>query len=133
MVARAKSPKQIVKYPSEYYEQCQYFALVKYNYKRFPELRLAFGTMNGVPVSIGLAVKMQKAGNIPGVPDIVLPIARGEWHGLMIEMKRQKGGSVSPAQDKYHDMLFTAGYKVIVARGYRGAFEETIRYLQESI
>ena len=53
------------------------------------------------------------------------------YAGLFIEMKRQDGvaSDVKPAQRAVHDALSQAGYKVIVAFGFRRAWTVTCEYL----
>jgi hypothetical protein len=43
-----------------------------------------------------------------GLPDICLPVPRGIWHGLYLELKKQEG-SVSRAQRRWLDALSTVG------------------------
>ena len=52
-----------------------------------------------------------------GVPDIFLPVASGIYHGLFIEMKRAKGGTVSEAQNEWITRLIRQGYAVLVCHG----------------
>lgn len=62
-----------------------------------------------------------------GIPDLFLAIARGEWHGLWIEMKRQKGGRMSAPQKAVMQALRMQGYEVAVCHGWqeaRGCIEQ---------
>jgi hypothetical protein len=45
---------------------------------------------------------------------------------MWIEMKRQKGGSVSIEQKDWHEYLISIGHTVIVAKG----FEDAVSKLQ---
>jgi hypothetical protein len=75
--------------------------------------------------------KLQEAGCKPGVPDLLLfSPPSGEatgWRGCAVEMKREKGGVVSPEQVAWLDALEALGWKVIVAHGA----DEAIRRLRE--
>lgn len=56
------------------------------------------------------AIHFKAEGVKAGVPDICLPVPRGEWHGLYIELKRREGGRVSPEQTKWLEDLMRQGY-----------------------
>jgi len=58
-----------------------------------------------------------KQGKKNGVADIICLIPMGEWHGLVIEMKRQKGGKVSQDQKDWLAAAEDAGYYCVVANG----------------
>ena len=63
-----------------------------------PELRLLHAIPNGGKRLKSEAARLQAMGVKPGVPDLCLPVPRGKYHGLYIELKRLYGGRVSPAQ-----------------------------------
>lgn len=56
---------------------------------------------------------MKRLGFTKGTPDIFIPIAKGKFHGLFIEMKI-KGGKVSDDQDLIINKLLSLGYEVYV-------------------
>ena len=58
------------------------------------------------------AARFRAEGVSAGVPDLCIP----EWL-LWVEMKRQKGGTVAPAQKDWHAYLVGAGHTVMVCRG----------------
>lgn len=62
----------------------------------------------------GTARKLQRFGVKAGLPDLLLLI-EGRLHGL--ELKRERGGRVSPDQVAMHAELLEAGAVVAVARG----------------
>ena len=64
-----------------------------------------------------------------GMPDLCLPLARGGFHALYIEMKRPKGGRLSPAQVAVHEALRSAGNQVQVCAGYEPARAALAAYL----
>ena len=68
----------------------------------------------------------------PGVPDLFLPVARGGWHGLFIEMKRQKGGRLSDDQKAWIDALTDQHYLAVRADGAEQACEILYKYLTET-
>lgn len=80
--------------------------------------------------SVKHAVRLKAEGLKPGVPDLVLPCARGNYHGLYIEMKRVKGGKVSPEQHEYIAFLRAEGYCVEVCQGHGPAVDAINRYMR---
>jgi hypothetical protein len=80
---------------------------------------------------------MKAEGAKPGVPDLFLPVARNDHHGLFIEMKRtevkpkregSKGG-LSDVQIKWKADLEAQGYRVTVCYGFDEARETLEQYL----
>ena len=60
-----------------------------------PWLKGMFAIPNGGYRAKATAARMKRTGTRAGVPDIFLPVSNGREHGLFIEMKRRKGGTVS--------------------------------------
>lgn len=58
---------------------------------RHPELSLLFHVPNGGKRSKVEAARFKAMGVQAGVPDLFLPVPRGAYHGLFIEMKAPKG------------------------------------------
>ena len=73
--------------------------------------------------------RCQWQGVTPGVPDICLPVARGGYHGLYIELKRLKGGRVEECQQWYLANLSRQGYKAVVCKGWEAARDVIEEYL----
>ena len=96
---------------------------------RCPELGLLFHIPNGGFRHPATAARMKALGVKPGVPDLFLPVARGDYYGLWIEMKRRKGGRVSEAQSEWLDALRRQGYKTIVCCGADAAIAAIEDYL----
>jgi hypothetical protein len=74
--------------------------------------------------------KQKRLGVKPGVPDILIfdrPPLSPENVGVAIELKRQKGGRVTPEQIAWLEDLKARGWAVAVCRGAM----EAIRFLQE--
>ncbi len=78
------------------------------------------------------ALKFKRMGVSPGFPDICIPIPKGQYHGLFIEMKRRDGGVVSPYQKEWLESLNNYGYKAVVCHGFEQAIKETEQYLSLS-
>ena len=79
--------------------------------------------------SIGAAIKAVSMGLRSGVPDLCLPIARNGYHGMYLELKRSKGGRISPNQEIWIKALTAQGYYVVVAKGYSCALNEICKYM----
>ena len=72
---------------------------------------------------------MVKEGMKAGVPDIFLPVPKGENHGLFIEMKRRKYGKLSKEQADWMEKLSGKGYACAVCFGWQAAAETIEAYL----
>lgn len=85
----------------------------------FPETRkLLFHVANELdrPDSNPILGAIRKAqGIVSGVSDLILLIPRGQYHGLMIEMKRPDG-SQSPNQREWEQLVKAQGYRYEVIR-----------------
>ena len=66
----------------------------------------------------------------PGAPDLCLPVARGGWHALYIELKREQGGRLSPAQREWIEGMNAEGNRAVVAHGFDEAREVILAYLK---
>jgi len=120
-------------YPTEAQEQTTLFSWARMKLGKYPELRLLFAVPNGGTRDHIEAKHLKDQGVKSGVPDMFLPVARGLWHGLFIEMKRQKGGRVSDAQRRWLSDLERQGYRAEVACGWREAAQIIEIYLQGEI
>lgn len=121
--------------PSEHAEQVAVMRWAAVAEARYPELALLYAIPNGARTSIGTARKLKAEGLRSGVPDLCLPVARGidhtaVWHGLYVELKRQRGGSVSAEQKQWHDALRQQGYRVEVCKGAEAAITTITAYLE---
>lgn len=104
---------------SEFDEQVCFFNWCRSPFvlKKYPALKWAFCTGNGLRLSIGQAMKYRQQGAKKGVPDICIVSARGPYHGLFIEMKRKEKGVVSPEQKEFIADVTKEGYRAVVCKG----------------
>lgn len=116
--------------PSEAEEQMAVFTWAAMERARLPELALLYHVPNGGSRHPVEAARMKAQGVKPGVPDLCLPAARHGCHGLYIEMKRKKGGVVSPEQREWLAALTAQGYRAIVCRGAEAAIDAIKEYLE---
>ena len=116
--------------PTESAEQQCLFRWAAYQSGRFPELDLLYHVPNGGSRKKAEAGRFRAEGVKAGVPDLCLPVARGGFHGLYIELKRQRGGRASDNQVEWLDALSKQGYQVALCRGWETAAETILKYLQ---
>ena len=95
-----------------------------------PELGLLFAIANGGERHLFVAKKLKAEGVKPGAPDLCLPVARGGYHGLYLELKRRGGGVVSPSQKWWLEKLQEQGYRAVVCYGWNDARETIEDYLR---
>lgn len=88
-----------------------------------------FAIPNGGMRNMIEAVKLKRCGVMPGVPDIMVPIPSGSYHGLFLELKRIKGGRVSQSQLHWLTLLRDFGYYADIAYGFDEARDIIIKYL----
>ncbi|MDR3572839.1 MAG: VRR-NUC domain-containing protein [Anaerolineaceae bacterium] len=93
-------PKQ-----NEFEEQCALFDWIYLNETKYPELKYAFATFNGIRLTPNLAIKAKRSGNRKGVPDVWLPVHVDGYTGLCFEMKI-KPNKLTPEQKEFLDQLF---------------------------
>lgn len=93
-------------------------------------LALLHAVPNGGYRTKKTAADMKAEGVRPGVPDICLPWPSGDRHGLYIELKRTRGGRLSPAQCRWLRTLTALGYQARVCRGWEEAREAILEYLE---
>jgi hypothetical protein len=94
--------------PTEHEEQRE---VVRWFRQTWPGVRI-FAVPNGGVRSKATAGRLKAEGVASGVPDLFVPAWR-----LWVEMKRVKGGSLSPEQKDWIQYLESVGYWVIVGKG----------------
>lgn len=116
--------------PTEEQEQAYVIQWCELMRPELPELELLFHIPNGGMRSKTEAVRFKRIGVKPGVPDLFLPVARGKFHGLFIEMKRKKGGRPSAEQSGWIKRLKNEGYAAYIAQGGEEAVKILGDYLK---
>jgi hypothetical protein len=126
--------------PLEHDEQCALFAWADAAQEEHPELALMFSIPNGgklpytrnakgkvhSPQRIALVAEGMKA----GVPDVCLPVARGRFHSLWIEMKR-KPNKPTQEQLQWIEALRHYGHCAMVCYGATEAINAIMGYLTQ--
>lgn len=111
-------------------EQISLFQWAKLAQCQYPELKLLHAIGNGnAKRSIVQGARMKREGVKAGVSDVMLPVARGGYHGLYIELKI-KGGKVSNSQEWWIAETTKQGYYSTVCYGWVEAKEVIEGYLR---
>ena len=115
---------------SEHTEQVALFYWARFQQHRYPGLELMHAIPNGGDRHPAGAAKLKSEGVKAGVPDIFLPVPRGKYPGLYIEMKTATG-TVSEKQHAWLGALRRQGYRAEVCRGWQEAIQVITNYLGE--
>jgi hypothetical protein len=110
-------------------------ALIKELELRLPAVAaLIYHVPNGGHRHKLVAIKLKGQGVKTGVPDLVLPMARGGYFGLYLEFKATapNDAAVSASQHAWIRRLNEQGYLAIVCRGHFDAMEQIRAYLRLS-
>ncbi|AIR90567.1 VRR-NUC domain-containing protein [Pseudomonas cremoricolorata] len=98
---------------------------------RYPDVfELMYHVPNGGHRVKAVAAKLKAQGVKAGIPDLVLPMARGGFFGLYVEFKATvEPAPVSSSQRACLKRLNEQGYLAIVCRGHFDAMEQLRAYL----
>lgn len=118
--------------PTEDEEQIWLFSWAKLNSGKWPELELMHHIPNGGKRSKTEAARFKAMGVKRGVSDIFLPVARGGFHGLYIELKA-KDGKVESAQKDWIESVRKQGYCGAVCFGGGLAADLIQKYMKGEI
>lgn len=118
--------------PTEAEEQEALFRWIAFSAAKYPELLLFSHTPNEGKRSIQNGAALKRMGLKSGVPDLHLPVARGKYHSLYIELKRTKGGRVSDNQKWWIDRLNEQNNLAVVCYGWEQAKDVICGYLSLS-
>lgn len=96
--------------------------------RKWPELCLLFHIPNERICSAQQGANLKRMGVKRGVPDLCLPVARGIYQGLFIEMKTKTG---TPTEDQkwWGERLKEQGYMWDVCKGWESAVRLLEAYL----
>jgi rhodanese-related sulfurtransferase len=96
--------------------------------RQHPDLRWLYAVPNGGARSKATAGKLKAEGVKRGVPDLCLPVPRGRYHGLYLEMKV---GANKPTSEQvvWHSALRERGYAVYVCYSFEAAQRAILDYL----
>ncbi len=117
-----------VRQDREHEEQVVFIQWCQLQEKKYPELKLMFAIPNGGQRAVTTARKLKREGVKAGVPDLHLPVAKGGYHSLFIEMKVGKNRATAH-QLKMMELLKEAGNHCVICYGAKEAIEATQSYL----
>ena len=115
--------------PTEHQEQVALFEWAAWMARKHPDLLLMHAIPNGGKRDIRTAARLKAEGVKPGVPDIFLPVPKDGKHGLYIELKRSRGGTVSKEQEAWIRALSAQEYVCAVCHGHREAIKVITDYM----
>ena len=93
-----------------------------------PALRLLSSSLNGVRLTKAQAGKAKAAGMLRGEWDVKLPVARGPYIGLLIEMKAGRN-KLTKEQQEYGAQMEIERWKLAVCYDWEAAMREITTYL----
>ena len=114
---------------SEHDEQVALFEWSDWKANQDPAYGLMHAVPNGGHRHKAVAAKMKAEGVKAGVPDICLPVPRGGYHGMYVELKV---GDNQPTeqQEWWLERLAEQGYIVVVAWGFDDAVAAVETYME---
>jgi hypothetical protein len=115
---------------TEHEEQVALMRVVEMHQGRWPELGMLFAIPNGSERNVIVGRKLKAEGVKKGVPDLCLCLPRGGYHGLFIELKRQKKSRISPEQVQWIAALRGQGYRAEICLGAAAAWEVIQEYVR---
>lgn len=121
---------KVKKNPTEYEIQKEYVKWRDNKAKRSKRYKYIFHVPNACYYSRNKQVLLKTLGVVAGVPDFMIPLARGKYNCAWLELK-SKRGRVSPAQEEAITFLKRQKQKVMIARSIDEAIELTEGYLKD--
>lgn len=126
IVPAQAAPRHPVQHEAD--QQEALFRWAQFRAATMPELNLLYHIPNGGKRNAKEAAHLKRQGVKPGVPDLCLPVARGKYHGLYIEMK---AGDNKPTgkQEEWLSDLSAQGYAVSVCWSHEEAEKAIETYM----
>ena len=121
------TPEQIAAPGTEHSQQVALFAWIALQ-TDYPELKLAFAIPNGGLRDKVTAARLKSEGAKAGVWDIFLPVPRGRWHGLFVEMK-VGNNTLTKKQEEFVEELSDC-YEFVVCYSWGEARTALISYVR---
>lgn len=114
---------------AEHDEQARYVRWVRNAFPNFVLASFPNGFYGGGRGNVvAHMAKLKAEGLLPGMPDLILCVPRGPFHGLFLEFKVGKN-KPSVRQLAVKERLEEYGYKVVVVYSAEEAVKQTLEYL----
>jgi hypothetical protein len=130
------TPEKLAGKGTEEAHQQALFCMCAMNLKKYPELRWFHAIPNGgargdsVRSNMIRGAQLKASGVKPGICDTFLPVKRGQWSGLYIEMKKPGHlKNTSKEQKEYIDFVRSQGYAALVCDNWSDAWQALELYL----
>ena len=122
---------------TEHDHQVEIFRWCDLHKRKYPELQKLFAVPNAGKRTGRQGKWMKAEGLKAGVPDMCLPVARGGFHALFIELKKTKcaksaAGTIKPNQAAWLDALNEEGNMAVMCVGWEAATRTLADYLEMS-
>lgn len=114
---------------SEATEQENVISWCDHHERLYPELKWIHHCPNGGSRQRAEAVRLKAQGVKSGVPDLHLPIPKGAYAGLYLEMKYDKG-TIQKSQKEWIAGMAAAGHYACICYGYDNAVKVIESYVQ---
>ncbi len=128
---QASGVQKTKKRVTEHDEQSALIRWARLNECRYPKLKKLYAVPNGGYRCAKTAADLKAEGVRKGIPDLHLPVARGGYHGLWIEMKVHPNVT-TPDQDIVIEELREEGHRVEVCWSMEEARDVLLDYLKET-
>lgn len=96
---------------------------------KWPELELLHAIPNGGYRNAREARRLKKEGVLAGIPDLCLPVPRGDYHGLYMELKYGRN-RLTKSQLYITNKLSMAGYFMAICYEFEHAISTITEYLE---
>lgn len=131
------TPEEISKSGTEQAHQMALFAQCSVMTKVYPELEWFHAIPNGgsrgsnQKDAMRVGAMLRATGVKAGVVDCLLPVKRGQWSGLYLEMKKPgKIKQVSAEQKRFMEFVESQGFATLVCDNWLDAWIAVKQYLE---
>lgn len=116
--------------PTESEEQQALFEWAEANMYKYPDLDALYHIPNEGKRSKTEGAKLKREGLRDGVSDNCLPVQKGGYGSLYIELKRRKYSKVSDAQREWIELMWKRGNAAYICYGWEEARDRIVEYLE---
>ncbi|MCK5357340.1 MAG: VRR-NUC domain-containing protein [Elusimicrobiales bacterium] len=111
-------------------EEIEQIKTVNYLKLQYPKVLFTISPA-GIRLHPAVGTKFKRMGYRAGTPDLLILEPNKYFHGLFIEMKKNKGGKVSDNQRTFLNHLLANNYEAKVANGFNEAIKIIDEYLRD--